>query len=88
MTKKDKPYYAEIRITGFDNKRELVDALRDAVTTISLHRPTETESDIEVEIEEFTGVQDLEVFDGGWKHVKLPKRLRKVIDHCFGSVKL
>ncbi len=89
MTKKNEPYYAEIRITGFCNKRALVDALQDAVTAISDYRPPE--GDIEVSLEKFDAQPKPKgtwSWDNHWVAIKIPKRLRKVIEHCFGSVKL
>ncbi len=85
MTNKNKLYYAEIRIIGFDDKRNLVEAIQDAVERVAHYSPPA--GDIEIEIEEFKESQ-VTLTGSGWLPVKLPKRLVKTIEKCFGSVKL
>lgn len=66
-------YYAAIRICGFDNKKALVDAVKDAVEQIN-HYCVYDERTIEVSLEKLPGPLGLD-----WEPIKTPKKIRKVI---------
>ena len=73
MPKKRNKYYAEIRICGFDNKKALTDAVKDAVEQIH-HHCVYDDRVVEVEMEKLTLHRLLD-----WVPIKLPKKIRKLL---------
>ncbi len=73
MPKQSNKYYAEIRICGIENKKALVDAVKDAVEQID-HYCVDDHATIEVIMEKLPGPLALD-----WEPIKTPKKIRKIL---------